>query len=426
LGYPLVIKPVGEALGRGAVANIVDSAHFVKSLQHVRDELGYRKILVEKYIVGKEYRVYVLGNEVVGSIERTIPSVTGDGVSDVEELIRKKNEDRKNNLYLCKHPINIDDEILGNLDKIGYTLRSVPRASEFVLLRNKPSPVAGGESIEVSDILPEVVKKQAIKAVGCIPGLEFAGLDMICNFDDLSNPGCIIEINHMPMYDNVVFPVYGEPRDIPSALLDYYFPESIINRNNQRNLYLDLKSISNYIQEGMIKELIVEPAPEKELLCSKIMLYGKVHRVGYRSWIKKKAIANKIHGHAINHKDGSIEVLVAGSDQKVVDQFIALCKEGPKKAKVCDVTVEEYTGPIKIGFHIIEEKKYDEQRKKLKKEINDLQFYEKELKENKHKLVKIEMKHRNIMRKYKAIINSRSWRYTELLRKTFSKLHGRK
>ena len=50
-------------------------------------------ILIEEFISGKEFRFFVIGDEVVGILHRVPANVTGDGTKTVSELVELKNQD---------------------------------------------------------------------------------------------------------------------------------------------------------------------------------------------------------------------------------------------------------------------------------------------------------------------------------------------
>lgn len=90
LDYPLVLKPTNASLGNGVVTNIQDDEGFLKALEYVRQDLGYGEVIVEQFVKGEEYRVYVIEDEVIAAYNRKPANITGDGVHTIEELLLKK------------------------------------------------------------------------------------------------------------------------------------------------------------------------------------------------------------------------------------------------------------------------------------------------------------------------------------------------
>lgn len=65
----------------------------------------------------------------------------------------------------------------------------------------------------------------------------------------------------------------------------------------------------------------------------KILIYGKVQGVFFRSFIKEKADSLDIKGFTRNISDGSVEVMARGNE-KNINKFIKFLKIGPKSAEV--------------------------------------------------------------------------------------------
>lgn len=74
-----------------------------------------------------------------------------------------------------------------------------------------------------------------------------------------------------------------------------------------------------------------------------VIVSGKVQGVFYRANAKKKADALEIKGWVKNNRDGSVELMITGSPDKV-EKMLAWCKKGPEGAIVSEVkaqTVDE-------------------------------------------------------------------------------------
>src|SRR5690625_4568957 len=128
-------------------------------------------------------------------MERIPAFVIGDGSSSVKELISRKNRERKLNPHTSFRPIVIDDTLEGHVARQGFSLSSVPAQGEEVILRGNANLSSGGESVDRTDDLPQEILDAAVKAVGSVPGLTAAGVDLL--YDDTQNENgyIIIEIN---------------------------------------------------------------------------------------------------------------------------------------------------------------------------------------------------------------------------------------
>src|SRR5699024_6255976 len=79
IGFPVVVKPLSGTGGKGVIANIKDKKDLEEALNYVRVKLNSPHIILEKYFKGEDYRLYVLGDKIVGAIKRIRANVKGDG-----------------------------------------------------------------------------------------------------------------------------------------------------------------------------------------------------------------------------------------------------------------------------------------------------------------------------------------------------------
>src|SRR5699024_1159343 len=138
-------------------------------LEYLRNELEENEIIVEKYIPGNDYRLYIVGADVVGAIWRVPPNIVGDGINSIKALIDIKNSERKLNQRLANCPIKIDQETIDYIRRSGYTLESVPEKDEVIYTNDKGNVSIGGDPIDVLDELSDEVKETAVAALQAIP-----------------------------------------------------------------------------------------------------------------------------------------------------------------------------------------------------------------------------------------------------------------
>jgi acylphosphatase len=65
----------------------------------------------------------------------------------------------------------------------------------------------------------------------------------------------------------------------------------------------------------------------------RVVIHGRVQGVGYRDWTRHVAHGRGIEGWVRNRRDGSVEAVLAGT-QDGVSGMIAACRKGPSSAKV--------------------------------------------------------------------------------------------
>ncbi len=64
-----------------------------------------------------------------------------------------------------------------------------------------------------------------------------------------------------------------------------------------------------------------------------VVIRGRVQGVGFRAWTEVTALELGVEGWVRNRRDGSVEVLLAGSEN-VVLAMVELCRQGPPGARV--------------------------------------------------------------------------------------------
>ena len=83
-----------------------------------------------------------------------------------------------------------------------------------------------------------------------------------------------------------------------------------------------------------------------------VRITGEVQGVGYRAWTEQAARARGLSGWVRNRRDGSVEALVSGADDKV-DEMLAYFWQGPTAALVERVTSEPASHPMQLGFRTL-------------------------------------------------------------------------
>lgn len=88
IGYPLVLKPVDGTFGKDVFVSIVNEEELIKIRNQNKKRLN--RVILEQHVEGNDYRIFVVGNKVIGAIQRKPAFVVGDGIHTIEELINIK------------------------------------------------------------------------------------------------------------------------------------------------------------------------------------------------------------------------------------------------------------------------------------------------------------------------------------------------
>lgn len=84
----------------------------------------------------------------------------------------------------------------------------------------------------------------------------------------------------------------------------------------------------------------------------KIVVEGRVQKVGYRRFILNTAAEFSLKGTVQNKENGTVEIHVQGTQMKL-DQFLEWCYKGSPMAKVSKIDIEETPITNYSSFNII-------------------------------------------------------------------------
>ena len=228
----IVIKPKSTNFGLGISIfqqGVTDRDDFAKAV-----EIAFREdkeIMVEDYLLGTEYRFFVLGDQTLAVLLRVPANVIGDGIHTVAELVAAKND----------HPLRGDGSrtplkkiALGDIEQLqlkeqGLTVDSIPAKDQLVQLRANSNISTGGDSIDMTDEMHASYKKIAV-GISKAMGAAVCGVDLI--IPDLKKPAepslrswGVIEANFNPMMMMHIFPFSGQSRRLTMNVIKMLFPE---------------------------------------------------------------------------------------------------------------------------------------------------------------------------------------------------------
>jgi cyanophycin synthetase len=226
VGFPLVFKPLDGNHGKGASINVktyeaaVEAFHYAKQYS--------RRIIIESFISGYDFRILVIDNKMVAAALRVPANVTGDGISTIQQLIDKENEDPRRG-YGHENVLTeiiVDRDTLDLLAKKEYTLDTVAPNGELVYLKSTANLSTGGTSIDVTDL----VHPQNIfiaERISRIIGLDICGIDVMAQ--NLTQPltengGVVLEVNAAPGFRMHLAPSEGLPRNVAAPVIEMLYP----------------------------------------------------------------------------------------------------------------------------------------------------------------------------------------------------------
>ncbi len=226
VGFPLVFKPLDGNHGKGASINVKTEAAAIEAYHHAKKYS--RKIIVEKFITGYDFRVLVINHRFIAAALREPAHVVGDGKSNIQQLIDKENKDPRRG-YGHENvltEISIDKETHDQLAKYNYTLDTVLKKGEKCYLKGTANLSTGGTSTDVTDIM-HPTNIFICERISRVIGLDICGIDIMAQ--NLSEPleisgGVVLEVNAAPGFRMHLAPANGLPRNVAAPVIDMLYP----------------------------------------------------------------------------------------------------------------------------------------------------------------------------------------------------------
>ncbi len=221
VGLPVVVKPQDGNQGKGVTVNITDRAQLEEAYKNAAD---YGTVMVERFLPGHDFRLLVVGDQLVAAARREPPQVLGDGQHTVRELVDLVNLDprRGEGHATSLTKIRLDDIALARLAAQDLTPDAVPAKGQRVVLRNNANLSTGGTATDVTDDVHPEVAARAVAAAQMV-GLHICGVDMVA--ETVLRPleeqgGGFVEVNAAPGLRMHLAPSYGKPRNVGQAMVD--------------------------------------------------------------------------------------------------------------------------------------------------------------------------------------------------------------
>ena len=224
VGLPVVVKPQDGNQGKGVTVNITERAALDAAYANA---IEYGTVMVERFLPGHDFRLLVVGDQLVAAARREPPQVLGDALHTVRELVDLVNLDprRGEGHATSLTKIRLDDIAVARLAAQGLTPDSVPAKGQRVILRNNANLSTGGSATDVTDDVHPDVAARAVEAAQMI-GLHICGVDLVC--ESVLRPieeqgGGFVEVNAAPGLRMHLAPSYGKPRAIGAAMVAQVF-----------------------------------------------------------------------------------------------------------------------------------------------------------------------------------------------------------
>lgn len=215
---PIIVKPKIGSRARHTITNISTLEQLQKGIDVVKQICPY--VVLEEHLNGDVCRATLVNGVLVGFYKGRAPSVVGDGISTIRELIVDKDNKRPDRV----ERIWIGQELDNHLSRAGFILDDVLPKDMSLLLSHRMGRLFGGTTKEMIDELhPSFIP--ILEQAAQIVKLAVAGFD--CVIPDPTQSAStqrwgIIECNSLPFIDLHYYALEGKPRNIAGMIWDLW------------------------------------------------------------------------------------------------------------------------------------------------------------------------------------------------------------
>ncbi|MDP2837728.1 MAG: hypothetical protein Q8O53_00425 [Candidatus Moranbacteria bacterium] len=217
LQFPVVFK---KSNGKKSIGIHTNVGSFDELAAIVKNSDG--SFIVQEMVFGKEYRLLVYKDRLLGALELVPPQIIGNGVDTIATLIERKNID-------LQKKIIINGKVIQTLEKNNLSLNTIPAQQSCVLLQENSCLAEGGSSIDCTEIVHKDMLALALKSARAT-NMKLAGIDIICEdiaLDPRQQKVSFLETNSFPSLSIHYDPTVGKPRRVIRDILADIFTLSI-------------------------------------------------------------------------------------------------------------------------------------------------------------------------------------------------------
>ena len=197
-GAPAVVKPTNTGGGKGITAGVRDRGQLERAV--ARAAHFSARLMIESQAAGDPYRLLVLDGELLDTVRRRAPRLTGDGRSTIRELIAIENRRRQAGSSAGWDVIRADLDAVLTLEAQDLTLESVPPAGAVVQVKTVNNVTRPEDCETVHEPIARELEAEMVLAAQVV-GLRLAGVDVVTSHLDRSlgeSGGVILEVNSDP------------------------------------------------------------------------------------------------------------------------------------------------------------------------------------------------------------------------------------
>ncbi len=230
----------------------------VDQLSDIRSQLDLmvcdnQQFIVQPYLSGEIIRLLVIGNQCCAAARIDLPSIKGDGIKSIKQLISDLNKDPKRSAgdKGILSFITVDSETRLILQSLNLTLDSIPEIDRQIILKNSPNPNNGSFSENITDLIHKDYRSLAVKAVH-VSGLDVATVNFKTKGISVSpynTKAFITDLYSAPNFRMYIKPTAGETEPVVPIFVDH------ILRENEK-FHIPLVSVTGSVGKTTFTKII--------------------------------------------------------------------------------------------------------------------------------------------------------------------------
>lgn len=233
-GRRQVVKPADGRQGLGITTGVVTAEELDSAWNHALEQSKSGRILIEEEVPGVDVRILIIDGRAVAAATRIPPFIVGDGHRSIRELTEQLEVARQSHVYLRGRAVKVDESYLA---RHNMTTHDVPTDGTVQFLNGTANLSRGGVAVDFTETIPAEVMALAEAAAAAIPGLNFAGVDVLLPDLTAGLDATVIEVNTSPNLLVHDAPAYGRPRGaadhLVRVLVESSAPEDDVRQSAQ-------------------------------------------------------------------------------------------------------------------------------------------------------------------------------------------------
>jgi cyanophycin synthetase len=229
IGFPIVLKPALGTNGDFVMLGIDCQDKLEEAIAHVVSRCLSPSYLIEKQIDGHDLKVFVTKEGKFAALTRIPPTVTGDGIKTVQELIDIENQKRLSEPGIRRlAPIPIDFETERFINDQGVQVGAVLESERCLQVRQNANVGTGAISVDCTSLISREVRELCFRVLNQFPSLPYCSVDLILNDTRTTRlvDVFVCEVNPLPSLGIHMAPARGYGQNVAAMIIDLVFPDS--------------------------------------------------------------------------------------------------------------------------------------------------------------------------------------------------------